>query len=192
MNSGRVSMQPRGGGPSCLLSQPFQPGGEGGGSRASGWVYGKPLPLHVTQGGAQLWHAGWSHGEHRGGGGGWGCWCFTLLSGIHSGRLKAPARVLWRCGWGRTPLHPHETRASSDFSAASTSIRMRPSSACPVTTAQCTFLLPKIQKGINSPGRFPRAERTGPSLRHIRNEAPIHHPPDTLRVSAGHVHTGTA
>lgn len=44
----------------------------------------------------------------------------------------------------------HLTPALSGFSAASTSIRTLLSSVCPVTTALCTFLPLKIQKGINS------------------------------------------
>lgn len=72
---------------------------------------------------------------------------------VLSGTAKVAAR--WACGCGWASWHPHETRASSDFSAASTSIRTRPSSACPVTTAQCTSSLLRTRKGISSPGRFP-------------------------------------
>lgn len=83
-----------------------------------------------------------------------------LCPGFDPGKMtvRPDHGVLERESWGQGSLlspHKTETRAPSASSAASTSIRTLPSSACPVTTARCTFLQLKIQKGINSRGRFP-------------------------------------
>lgn len=67
------------------------------------------------------------------------------------------------CGearWARLLPPPRNLRPPT-VPAASTSIRTRPSSVCPVTTARCTFLLLKIRRGTSSLGRPERGRCAG-------------------------------